>query len=88
MARFPQYPKIGQSFLDGQDLYVWSGYSWDLSVITDVRNGVVYASGALTGTLNVPIASSVAVGVPADATVGTAIISITDMGALLASYNV
>jgi hypothetical protein len=60
----------------------------DIPVITDVRNGVVYASGALTGTLNVPIASSVAVGVPVDATVGTAIISITDMGALLASYNV
>jgi hypothetical protein len=29
-----------------------------------------------------------AVGVPVDNTVGTAIISITDMGALLAAYNV
>jgi hypothetical protein len=29
MARFPQSPKIGQSFLTGSDLYVWSGYSWD-----------------------------------------------------------
>jgi hypothetical protein len=56
--------------------------------ITDVRDGVTYASGALTGTLDVPPASSVAVGVPVDSTVGTAIISITDMGALLASYNV
>ncbi len=56
--------------------------------ITDVRDGVSYASGALTGTLDVPPASSVAVGVPVDNTVGTAIISITDMGALLASYNV
>jgi hypothetical protein len=56
--------------------------------ITDVRDGVTYASGALTGTLEVPPASSVAVGVPVDNTVGTAIISITDMGALLASYNV
>jgi hypothetical protein len=56
--------------------------------VTDVRDGVTYASGALTGTLKVPPASSVAVGVPVDNTVGTAIISITDMGALLASYNV
>jgi len=56
--------------------------------VIDVRDGVTYASGALTGTLEVPPASSVAVGVPVDNTVGTAIISITDMGALLASYNV
>jgi hypothetical protein len=33
-------------------------------------------------------ASSVAVGVPVDNTTGTAIISVTDMGSLLASYNV
>jgi hypothetical protein len=56
--------------------------------VTDVRNGTTYASGALTGTLKVPAASSVAVGVPVDNTTGTAIISVTDMGALLASYNV
>jgi len=56
--------------------------------VTDVRNGTTYASGALTGTLKVPPASSVAVGVPVDNTTGTAIISVTDMGALLASYNV
>jgi hypothetical protein len=56
--------------------------------VTDVRNGTTYASGALTGTLEVPPTSSVAVGVPVDNTVGTAMISISDMGALLASYNV
>lgn len=56
--------------------------------ITDVRTGVSYASGSLTGTLDVPSASSVAVGVPVDNTTGTAIISISDMGALLASYSV
>jgi hypothetical protein len=56
---------------------------------SDVRQGAVYGvSNNLTGTLKVPPASSVAVGVPVDNTVGTAIISITDMGALLASYNV
>lgn len=56
---------------------------------SDVRQGTVYGvSSTLTGTLKVPPAGSVAVGVPVDNTVGTAIISITDMGALLASYNV
>jgi len=55
-------------------------------VITDVRDGVTYASGSLTGTLKVPPTSSVSVGVPVDNTVGTGIFTITDMGALLASY--
>jgi hypothetical protein len=39
---------------------------------TDVRDGVSYASGALTGTCAVPAAASVAFGVPVDATTGTA----------------
>jgi len=60
----------------------------DIPIESDVRQGTSYASGALTGTLKVPSASSVAVGVPVDNTVGTAIISVSDMGALLASYNV
>jgi hypothetical protein len=56
-------------------------------VVTNVRSAVVYGSvNEFTGTLSVPPASSVAVGVPVDDTVGTAMISITDMGALLASY--
>ena len=56
--------------------------------ITDVRNGVTYADGALTGTLIIPPSGSVALGVPVDNGVGTAMISITDMGALIASYIV
>jgi len=39
---------------------------------SDVRTGVSYASGALTGTCAVPAASSVGFGVPVDATTGTA----------------
>jgi hypothetical protein len=39
---------------------------------TDVRDGVSYASGALTGTCAVPAAASVAFGVPVDNTTGTA----------------
>jgi len=55
---------------------------------TDVRDGVSYASGGLTGTLKVPPSSSVAVGVPVDNTTGTAIITVTDMGALLTSFKI
>jgi hypothetical protein len=39
---------------------------------TDVRDGVSYASGALTGSCAVPAAASVAFGVPVDNTTGTA----------------
>jgi len=56
--------------------------------ITDVRQGVTYASGLLTGTLKVPPSSSVAVGVPVDNTTGTAILTVTDMGALLTSFKI
>jgi hypothetical protein len=56
---------------------------------TDVRNGTTYGpSSELTGSLAVPPSGSVALGVPVDDGVGTAMISITDMGALLASYIV
>lgn len=58
-------------------------------VESDVRSGTVYGSvNEFSGSLSVPNSSSVAVGVPVDNTTGTAIITVTDMGALLASYNV
>jgi hypothetical protein len=43
--------------------------------ISDVRLGTVYANGALTGTLIVPAANSVAFGVPVDNTTGTAVLT-------------
>jgi hypothetical protein len=48
----------------------------DMPAVTDVRNGVVYASGALVGTCNVPSPDSVASGVPVDNTLGTSVIKI------------
>jgi hypothetical protein len=42
------------------------------AAIADVRSGTSYALGNLTGTCAVPAASSVAFGVPVDATTGTA----------------
>jgi hypothetical protein len=58
----------------------------DIPVIGNVRDGITYASSSLTGTLKVPPVNAVSVGVPSDNTVGTAVIDINDMGALLASY--
>ena len=46
---------------------------------TDVRNGVSYASGALTGSAYIPSASSVGFGVPVDATTGTAVLTPADI---------
>ncbi len=42
---------------------------------SDVRAGTVYANGNLTGTCAVPAAGSVALGVPVDATTGTAVLT-------------
>jgi hypothetical protein len=56
---------------------------------SDVRKGVVYGvANSLTGSLAVPPTGSVALGVPVDNGVGTAMISVQDMGTLLASYVV
>jgi hypothetical protein len=46
---------------------------------SNVRDGVSYASGALTGTCKVPAAASVAFGVPVDATTGTAYLTQSDV---------
>ncbi len=45
------------------------------AVPSDVRSGIVYANGNLTGTCAVPAAGSVALGVPVDATTGTAVLT-------------
>jgi hypothetical protein len=62
------------------------GTSLGNPAVGDVRLGVTYSDGSLTGTLAVPTFSAVSVGVPVDNGVGTAVITITDMGALMASY--
>jgi len=46
---------------------------------SDVRSGVNYASGALTGSCAVPAAGSVALGVPVDNTTGTAVLSLASV---------
>jgi hypothetical protein len=44
----------------------------DMPAVSNVRSGTTYAVGTLTGTLAVPPAASVSLGVPVDATTGTA----------------
>jgi len=56
-----------------------------IPVVGDVRNGVSYANGALTGTLAVPSPSNVASGVPTDNTVGTAALTPADFWDYLTS---
>jgi hypothetical protein len=56
---------------------------------SDVRSGVLYGTtNEFTGTLAVPTASYVSAGVSVDNTVGTAVLNISDVGALLAAYVV
>jgi len=63
----------------------------DFPAITDVRSGVTYAAGTLTGSCAIPSTSSVAFGVPVDNSTGSAIISraqlYSDVGAIVAGYN-
>ena len=54
---------------------------------SNVRSGVSYASGALTGSCAVPAASSVASGVPVDATTGTAVLTLADVQSALTAQG-
>lgn len=62
----------GSNLITDRFLYTADAFS-GFPATTDVRNGVTYASGALTGTLVVPLASAVTDGVIFDnGTIGTA----------------
>jgi hypothetical protein len=54
---------------------------------TDVRFGVSYASGALTGSAYIPAAGSTALGVPVDATTGTAVLTAADVQSALTAQG-
>jgi hypothetical protein len=51
------------------------------------RSGTAYGGGSLTGTLAVPSAGSVALGVPTDNTVGTAVLTAANVQAALTSQG-
>ena len=54
---------------------------------SDVRSGVSYASGALTGSCAVPAASSVSFGVPVGNTTGTAVLTPADVQSALTAQG-
>jgi hypothetical protein len=54
-------------------------------IAANVRSGVVYGGGNLTGTCAVPAAGSVSLGVPVDATTGTAVLTPAAIRAELAT---
>jgi hypothetical protein len=56
-----------------------TSYSADFPALADVRHGVVFDSGAKTGTCRVPAAGSVAAGVLVDNTTGTATLTAADV---------
>jgi hypothetical protein len=64
----------------------------DFPAITDVRSGVTYAAGTLTGSCAIPSTSSVAFGVPVDNSTGSAMITraqfLTDVGLIASAYNI
>jgi len=73
----------------GNNKFLYSpGTNLGNPAITDVRSGVTYASGSLTGTLAVPNPSNVSLGVPTDNTFGTGIITVQNMGTLLTSFKI
>jgi hypothetical protein len=65
-----------------------SGYTSSLPNVTDVRSGTTYGAigNRLTGTMAVPTSGQTSLGVPVDNTRGSAVLSITDMSALLRSF--
>lgn len=69
---------IVQSLDGASSTFTWYGADFSgfgQPSIADVRSGVSYASGALTGTAVIPSPSSVAYGVNVDATKGTAVLT-------------
>jgi hypothetical protein len=64
-----------------------SGASADFPATSNVRLGTTYNLGNLTGTLAVPAAGSVALGVPVDNTTGTAVLTAANVQTALTSQG-
>ncbi len=71
----------------GKKTLIDSSASAGHPAITNVRSGISYANGNLTGTCAVPSAGSVALGVAVDNTTGTAILTQADVETALASFS-
>jgi hypothetical protein len=70
-----------------QSFYTADFSGFGQPAIANVRLGTTYASGALTGTAAIPAAGSVALGVPVDATTGTAVLTAANVQTALTSQG-
>ena len=70
-----------------QSFYTADYSGFGQASIADVRLGTTYAAGALTGTAAIPAAGSVALGVPVDATTGTAVLTSANVQTALTSQG-
>ena len=71
----------------GKKTLIDSSASAGHPAITNVRSGIAYANGNLTGTCAVPAAGSVALGVAVDNTTGTAVLTQANVETALASFS-
>lgn len=79
-------PKVTVLKANGtSQVLVEAGASGDFPITENVRSGISYASGSLTGTLAVPLPANVRKGVPTDNTVGTADLTAADFWNTLTS---
>ena len=56
-------------------------------IAANVRSGIVYGGGNLTGSCAVPAAGSVSLGVPVDNTIGTAVLTVADVQSALTAQG-
>jgi len=70
----------------GKKTLIDSSASAGHPAVTNVRSGISYANGNLTGTCAVPAAGSVALGVAVDNTTGTAILTQANVETALGSF--
>jgi hypothetical protein len=77
------YTYAGADLNAGTETVYVANDSDDIVDAADVRSGTSYAGGTLTGTLAVPPASAVSIGVPVDDVVGTAAVTAADIATLV-----
>ena len=69
------------------NFYTADNTGFGLPSAMDVRSGVSYGGGAVAGTCAVPAAGSVSLGVPVDATTGTAVLTAADVQSALTAQG-
>jgi hypothetical protein len=82
-------PKSAEIILeDNSTLTLVDPTTADYPLESDTRFGVSYNFGGLTGTAYIPPSNTVALGVPVDNTVGSAVLTINDFLALMSSFKI